>query len=370
MDRNAIKILIVEDNPGDVLLISQALSEIESAEFHLTHVEGLDDALKYARESNYDVALLDLDLPDSNGLETLRQFRDKAPHIPVVVLTTTADAVSGLDAVKLGAADYVVKGFYDGRLITRSIRYSIERNRILTKLQEFETLLLDASSHELRTPLTIIQENVSLVLDGLTGPLTEAQTECLSSAIGNCRRLSTLLNDLADMSKLNSNSLEIRPQPTDLAAVLQQCRDGFRTACQTKCLDLRMEIVAPLPAVGCDPDQIRKVLANLVGNAVKFTPSGGCIQIHARSDSSSVSIEIADDGKGISAHDQRSIFNAFTQIDRVEGPGARGTGLGLAITKRIVELHGGAIVVQSDIGFGSRFTFTLPIHTIPGVQAA
>jgi signal transduction histidine kinase len=362
MKNSIINTLLVEDNPGDVLLLTDALSNISSQQFHLTHVESLENALQCIKALSFDIAFLDLNILDSQGLETLERFHERAPRIPVIVLTGNDDEALGIKAVQLGAADYMVKGQADSRLLTRSVSYSMERHHILEKLQEYDQMksaLISTASHELRTPLTIIQEYVSLVMDGVAGPVTSEQTECLTAAIRNCHRLTALLNNLLDMSKLNSDNVEIEPQITDLNAILQECHNDFQAKSIAKDLRMELEIPEALPMVFCDPDRIRQVLVNLLSNAVKFTQEGGGITLSARTIEDFVSIEVVDNGKGISLKDQESIFKAFTQIDRQDGPGAKGTGLGLAITKRIVELHGGEIGVTSDLGRGSRFTFGL-----------
>ena len=366
MKEKSLRVLLIEDNPGDAQLLSEALFDIPSTAFHLTHMNRLNKAAECVTKQSFDIVFLDLDLPDSRGLKTLECFRESAPHLPVIVLTGNDDEAIGFRAVQLGAADYLVKGCSDARLLTRAIYYSIERNRILAQLEEYDRLkseLLATASHELRTPLTIIQEFVSLVLDGVAGPINSEQTDCLSAAIRNCYRLTALLNDLLDMSKLNSTNVEIKPERTDLRSVLQECHEDFLPKCNAKTLCLELEMAAALPLVFCDADKIRQALVNLLGNAVKFTPAGGAVTLRAESQEAFVSFEVIDTGKGISREDQAAIFGAFTQIDREDGPGARGTGLGLAITKRIVELHHGEIRVASEMGKGSRFTILLPIYT-------
>ena len=283
------------------------------------------------------------------------------------MLTGNDDEALGIKALQLGAEDYLVKGSANGALLWRAMRYSIERHRILTQLKEFDRLkseFLATASHELRTPLTIIREFVSLVYDGVVGPILPDQAECLSDALRNCDRLTTLLNDLLDMSKLNSTNIELRRESINIGELLTVCYRDFAQKCGAKNIDLRLETPGMLPPVFCDRDRISQAIVNLVGNAYKFTPEGGKIVIRAEVRKDCVAVEIEDSGKGISKRDQAVIFDAFTQVDRQDGPGAKGTGLGLAITQRIVDLHGGALSVESEVGQGSRFLFTLPIHNL------
>jgi signal transduction histidine kinase len=364
MSAETINLLLVEDNPGDANLLRLALRKADAV-YTLTHTEDLESALQLLASTHFDVILLDLSLPDCHGLETLTRVQSQATDTPVVVLTGNDDETLGVKALQAGAEDYLVKGSVDGCVLSRAMRYSIERHRILSQLKEFDRLkseFLATASHELRTPLTIIREFVSLVHDGVVGPIAPDQAECLGDALRNCDRLTVLLNDLLDMSKLKSTNIELRRHAVELGELLAVCCHDFALKCRTKNIDLRLELPETLPPVLCDPDRISQAIVNLVGNAYKFTAEGGRIVIRAEDRQTCVALEIEDSGKGIGKRDLESIFEAFTQVDREDGPGAKGTGLGLAITKRIVELHGGTISVESELGQGSHFLFTLPVY--------
>ena len=246
-------------------------------------------------------------------------------------------------------------------LIVTDISERLLRDAALRELDEMKSALLSTASHELRTPLTIIREYVSLMLDKVAGPISEQQEECLVGTMRNCDRLTALLNDLLDMSKLNDKDVEIERKATDLVALLWECSADFEAPSRAKSLHLIADIPDFLPPLLCDSDRVRQVLVNLIGNAIKFTPEGGEVRIGAKADDSTVSIWVTDNGKGVALRDQESIFIAFHQIDRQNGAGAKGTGLGLSIPKRIVELHGGSISIESEPGKGSKFTFNLPL---------
>jgi sigma-B regulation protein RsbU (phosphoserine phosphatase) len=366
MEKKSIDILLVEDNPGDAGLFRQALNDVETTIFRLTHVDRLSSAFDQLAVRSFDVAFLDLSLPDSQGLATLEHFNKFASNIPVIVLTGNNDEALGVQAIHLGAADYMVKGFVNSTLLARTAHYSIERHRILARLQELDLLkseFLNTASHEMRTPLTIIREFISLILDQIAGPITAEQAEFLSDALRNCDRLTGLLDNLLDMSKLQSTNIQLDRQATDLHKVLQECYRDFLARCHTKNQSVSLDISEALPLVLCDADKISQTLVNLIGNAYKFTPEGGHIAIRASREETLVRVEVRDNGKGIRKEDQELIFDTFTQVDRQEGPGARGTGLGLAITRRIVQLHGGTMTVESEVGKGSNFGFTLPIYS-------
>jgi signal transduction histidine kinase len=237
-----------------------------------------------------------------------------------------------------------------------------EANRKLKELDRLKSEFVSTASHELRTPLAIIREFVSLVLDRVTGPINEDQRECLDSALSNCDRLGTIINDLLDLERIESGKIRIRRSREDPCAILNRCVQDFLPRCRAKGQDLRAEIPLFLPEVLCDRDKIIQVLVNLIGNAVKFTPEGGRIAVRARAGEGAVCVEVEDDGPGIPAEDQARIFDRFSQLRRKHGDGAKGAGLGLAISRKLMELHEGEIHVESEPGRGAKFTLTLPLY--------
>ncbi len=269
------------------------------------------------------------------------------------------------EALRLGVQEFLSEPRSGWPALLPVIQSARERKKYLAGLKGYERLkmeLLSTASHELRTPLTIVREYVSLVHDGIPGPVTSEQTECLDAALRNCDRLGALINDLLDFSRIESGRLRLRRRRTDLRPLLEDCFNDFQVRCQTTQQSLQLEVIDPLPLVLCDGNKISQVLFNLVGNAQKYTSAGGHIWIRARREEDFVRIEIQDDGMGINLRNQTHIFEAFTQLERPEGPGPKGTGLGLTISRHIVRLHGGEIGVRSEMGKGSCFFFTLPLH--------
>jgi len=239
-------------------------------------------------------------------------------------------------------------------------------NAKLKELDKAKSEFLSTASHELRTPLTIIKEYVGLLHDGIAGPVTSDQKECLESALQNCNRLANLINDILDLQRLDSGRQRIRRKKVDVAALLGDCHHDFLSRCQTKYQRLELQISEDLPPVLCDPGMVTQVLVNLVGNSHKFTPEGGAIMLRGYIQDTVgqyITFQVEDSGVGIGEEDQECIFDKFTQLNRQPGPGAKGTGLGLAIVKNIVELHGGEISLKSSPGEGSTFSFTIPVYS-------
>lgn len=233
----------------------------------------------------------------------------------------------------------------------------------LRELDETKSQFVAEASHELRTPLAIINEFVSLVRDEVTGPINAQQKECLESVLKNCTRLTDLINTMLDLARIEAGKVKLERQRTGIASILTECHKNFLPSCKSKKQDLSLTVSEEFPDVYCDVASIHKVLTNLMGNAVKFTPQGGKIHIGCQSEGQYLRISVEDNGRGISPDVQKSIFDAFYQVEREAGPGAKGTGLGLAIVKKLIELNGGIVSVDSAPRRGSCFSFTLPLYT-------
>jgi NtrC-family two-component system sensor histidine kinase KinB len=218
-------------------------------------------------------------------------------------------------------------------------------------------------SHELRTPLVAMEKSVSLILSKTAGPLTENQEQFLSIAERNLKRLSLLINDLLDLSKLEAGKMEVKRQVASIRKVIDDSLQTLENWAKTKSIILEKEIQEGLPEVNLDPDRIIQVLTNLVGNAIKFTPANGTITVAAQlhKDKDELEVSVKDSGIGIAAENLDKVFNKFYQVGERASTDISGTGIGLSICKEIVELHGGKIWVESEKGSGAKFTFTLPI---------
>ena len=213
-------------------------------------------------------------------------------------------------------------------------------------------------SHELRTPLTAIRGFIELMADGDAGPITDTQREFLEIAARNSERLGVLINDLLDMSRIESQRLEIQTKPVDLAAVLAEVAATFRVQAYRKGLTFREE-VAPLPSVLGDSSRLVQLFNNLVSNAIKYTPAGE-IGIRAAPIEAGVEVIVHDSGIGLTGEEQAQLFTRFFRGRNPVVTESRGTGLGLVIAKAIVDGHGGTIGVRSESGQGTRFRVVLP----------
>ena len=230
------------------------------------------------------------------------------------------------------------------------------------ELDKMKTDFISVVSHELRTPLTSIKGYTDLLLSGATGEISELQSEFLGIIQGSTTRLSNLINDILDISRIESGSIQIKHEPIDYRAIVSDTLRLMKAAADEKQISMDASLPETIPPVRGDSDKVLQVLANLVSNAIKYTPEGGWVKVSLEVlGEASVTTCVADSGIGVADEDQPKLFQKFFRADNTSTREAGGTGLGLVIAKTIIELLGGAIWVESEPGRGSRFFFTLPL---------
>lgn len=220
-------------------------------------------------------------------------------------------------------------------------------------------------SHELRTPLAAIKGSTDILLDGIMGELNLRQTDCLAIAKRNIDRLGRLINDLLDFSRIEAGKMQLNKQKVNIANLVRDTIALFEATAKAKDLKLIASLEPDLPEIEVDADKITQVVTNLLGNATKFTPAGGQITVGAARVKDTLQIDVVDTGLGVPHQDLVKIFEKFYQVIRMDNSQkTKGTGLGLPICKGIVEKHGGKIWVESELGKGSKFSFSLPITPV------
>jgi nitrogen-specific signal transduction histidine kinase len=242
-------------------------------------------------------------------------------------------------------------------------------NQELRKIDAMKSEFVSVASHELRTPLAAIKNAVQLMLSGKTGEINENQSKFLSMAERNINRLTNILNDLLNLSRIELGKIELKFGNLELKGIIELTASSLRPQADVKSLQIEVRISEPLPVVYGDPEKIEQILTNLIGNAIKFTPKGGKIIVSAKplpkekgvGYGDQVAVSVKDTGIGIPPEHLDAIFEKFHQVEGSLHRSVSGTGLGLAITKGLVEAHQGKIWVESEIEKGSMFTFTLPL---------
>ena len=239
-----------------------------------------------------------------------------------------------------------------------------ERDRLDRMKDEFVL----TASHELRSPLTSVQGFAELLMMDRDS-LTQRQVETVEIILDNCRHLVRLLNDLLDLARSDAGRLTIRPRPTQLASLVEEVVRTLRAQTDGSKQTLTEVIEPNLPLVEVEPDRIRQILVNLITNAHEYSPERASIQVTARVADGGVEINVTDNGPGIPPAQMEHIFERFVRGDAGLTQRVGGTGLGLAISKSLVELHGGTIGVDSEVGRGSTFTVRLPLAPPGAIEA-
>ena len=369
------QLLLIDDNPADVLLVREALQEThsESLTFELQWVDRLQRALQHIAEKRTDLVLLDLSLPDTQGLATMKRFQAQAPDIPVVVLTGRRDEGTALEALKMGAQDYIIKDELHGKLLTRAIRYALQRTQERKRFESqlFQAQKMDALgrlaggvAHDFNNLLMIILGHAELHLSEL--PADSPSRRHLLPIITAADRATALTRQLLAFSRKSAN----RPQVINVGNALLDLGKMLR-----RLIDERIEIaITTAPGLGCikmDPTQIEQVIMNLAINARDAMPNGGKLTIDASNATIGevdrqwqnpiepgeyVLITVTDTGTGMDEETRQKIFEPFFTTK----PTGEGTGLGLAMVYGIVTQNGGHVWLYSEKNCGTTFRVYLP----------
>lgn len=381
-----VKILLIEDNLAEARLLQEFLKQSPSKEFSLVHVQRLRDAFYELSQQNYDVILLDLTLPDSQGLSSLPLLMSQAPSTPIVVLTNINDEELAIEAVRQGAQDYLVKRQVNPDVLVRSVQYAIARKQVLEQLRtvnqtleitveertaelekaqelyQFKTEFVSMLSHDIRNPLNTILLAAGLLQnndDKLTQEKKLNHLKMIRSAIKN---MAQLLDEVSFIGKADSGKLQCQLYSLNLEAFCHQILEDTHLTALEKRVTIEFTSSGDFSSTLWDENLLRHILGNILSNAIKYSYPDSKVKFELTRQEKTATFKIQDWGIGISTKDQNQLFIPFHRGENVSG--ISGTGMGLAIVKKCVEAHGGEILVDSKIDVGTTFTVTLPVIKI------
>lgn len=246
--------------------------------------------------------------------------------------------------------------------VWRLLKQMAVQNTQLTSYNDLKNKFLGIAAHDLRNPLAILKGQTELLRDGIVGPVNDKQKNLLQKMIVVNQHMFVLVNELLDVSAIESGKLDLQKEQVDLEKYLKEVQEANVPLVGRKSMTLSLEVEPNLPPVMLDRDRMNQVMGNLITNAIKFSFPNTTIDIRAKRSGNDVQISITDQGQGIPESDLPKMFTDFSKLSVKSTLGEKSTGLGLAIAKRMVEAHGGHISVQSEVGKGSTFTFTLPCN--------
>jgi two-component system sensor histidine kinase/response regulator len=363
------RILIVDDDRLNVRILSSIL---KPEGYELLAAHSGEEALAVYDQFKPDLVLLDVMMPGMNGFEVCRTLRDRhaANLAPVIFITAKSESDDVVEGLEAGGVDYLPKPF-KGREALARLRTHLH-NRLLNEQQRqlvaqlstanhAKNRLLGMVAHDLRNPLASIRGLTDFLCDGTVGALTPDQLDLVQTIRDTSQSMLTMVNELLDLSVIESGELKIQPEQRPIAELLTKSVYLNNINAAKKGSHIEVE-EADDAVLNIDTDKIKQVVDNLLSNAIKFSPPNSTIRVSTQRDQSGYSVLVRDQGPGIPEGERHKLFKDFSQTSVKPTAGEKSTGLGLAICKRIMESHGGSIGAESvPAGGGSIFRITFPL---------
>ena len=360
-DKFQENILVVDDTPANLHLLVALLSD---KGYRVRPVNSGELALKTAQANLPDLILLDVAMPGIDGYEVCRRLKaqPKTRDIPVIFISAHDASEDKLRAFEMGGVDYVSKPFQVEEVLARvTAHLTIRRQQLrleanfeqLRRLEYLRDTLTHMVAHDMRSPLLALNFGLEFISMEVP-PEKKDLIDMFTTSRLSVRNLVTLVNQMLDVSRLESGTMKINRSQTNLVALVTESISYLRPTAGSRRLVLTTGNVKDAYV---DTELIRRVIWNLLGNAIKFSPASGVVNVEVREDGERVRIDVVDSGPGIDPAFHEKIFDKFGQVDAAES--VKGYGLGLAFSKMAVESHGGKIGVVSSPGNGSRFWFSV-----------
>jgi len=368
------EVLIVDDSHTLRLLLSMHVQQLGH---HVTVATNGREALELLHQKPFDLVLMDVEMPEMNGFAALEAIKSDVElrDIPVVMISGLDDLDTVVRCIERGAEDYLPKPFNPTILRARvgacldkkNLWDELRRNyRHLQDLESLRDSLTHMIVHDLRTPLTSLLGGLQAL--ELLGDLNDPQSDLLKLSVEGGETLLGMINDLLDISKMESGEVQLELKEVVPAALVGRALRQVNALAASKGLYLSAQVAPDLPRLQLDEDKMLRTLVNLLGNAIKFTPPGGAIEVgadfapDADDSATAVCFSVRDTGEGIPEDAFERIFEKFGQVESRQAGRKLSTGLGLTFCKMVTEAHGGRIGIESRLGQGSRFSIFIPLR--------
>jgi signal transduction histidine kinase len=373
------RILVIDDEQG----IREGCRRVLAPEgYQVDAASSLREGTERLAAGGYDLVLLDVMLPDGRGVDLLETIRRRDPDTVVAIITGYATVELAVDAIRQGAYDFLSKPF-NGDVLLLTVRQGLERRRLaidarrgaeaerraseltrdkqeMERLDAFKSAFMLTVAHELRSPVAAAQSLLRTLLRGVAGDLNEQQRQVLSRVEVRNAELLDLVNDLLALAASKTYEPEGPLEAVPLAGVLERVIDQARDAADEKGVELIYRGGDAAGGIRATADGLALVFGNLIGNAVKYTPSGGKVEVEAIPDGERIRIRVTDTGIGIEPEDQARLGEEFFRASNAKSAGITGTGLGLSIVRHTLDRFGGEMSIQSELGHGTVVTVTFP----------
>jgi len=359
------RLLIVDDDDAFRSLVRITLTE---EGFDVDEAANGELGIRASRERQYDLILLDVKMPDIDGLQVLKRVRQETPSTDVMMITGYSDLAMAVESIKLGAKEYLTKPIEAEDLIQR-IRSALRAHAAEARLKELQAEFNSRLLYEIRNPMTTMKSAAGFLLKGMAGPLTDQQHEVLAHIDSTGAKIVALLSDMIDLTKFELGHVNLNKQPASLEKLLPPICSRLEPQARAKKVSLQLKTDPTIPTLNLDAEKIEQVIINLLDNAIKYSNEGGTISVTASTVKQETNgtlrefarVAVTDTGAGISKEELPYVFDKYKEFLTGKTSAKKTTGLGLAICRSIVEAHNGTMTAESEAGKGSTFTVLLPV---------
>lgn len=366
MNQQKIRVLVAEDEDG---LRSTIAAWLSDEGFEVDEAGNGFDAIRLVQSKDFDIALLDIKMPGVNGLEVLRFVKKNSAATDTVMMTAMSDVSMAVEAMKLGAKEYLTKPIDLDQLVPQ-LRALIRKRDADDRIRQLQGEHTARLLYDLHNPISGLRQSIGYLMKGMAGPVAEHQKELLGYMTSSIDRVISLLNDMMDLTKLEAGRVRLNKGISNLTDLVQEVSQEFRVPLQSNKVSFDIHAGPDLPAIEFDRQKIQQVLHNILSNAVRTTPPQGNIVIdvqkiamvmeEGQQPSDYMMVSVFNSGPGISSEELSLLFDRYRNVAK-DGAEQK-TNLGLIICQRIVEAHNGKIWAESELNKGETFHFALPIR--------